>query len=116
MRVRLPLVAAAVTFAFAAGALASRVAVRDAHAQSAPFAATVYVPSDGIAFRAFDGRLVARLGYDAHGGTFELYDEHEQLAGRVRGDALTRVPPPSAVTPAPATPAPRRPSGDDFGF
>lgn len=106
MRVRLPVAALVLALAFGGG-LASSL-VRDAHAQAAPFAATIYVPSDGIAFRTFDGRVVARLSHDAHGGVFELYDEHEQPAVRVRGEPGTR--PPTVTT----TPPPKRP--DDFGF
>ena len=105
MRVRLPLAVLALALAFAGGLVTSL--VRDAHAQASPFAATVYVPSDGLAFRTFDGRVVARLSYDAHGGIFELYDDHEQPAVRVRGE-------PTARAPAATLPPPRRP--DDYGF
>jgi len=105
MRVRLPIAALALALAFAGGLVTSL--VRDAHAQAAPFAATMYVPSDGLAFRTFDGRVVARLSYDAHGGIFELYDDHEQPAVRVRGE------PPARAATAPLAP-PKRP--DDYGF
>ena len=110
MRVRLPLAAAATTFAFAVGLLLSRALVRDAHAQASPFSATVYVPSDGIAFRAFDGRIVARLSYDAHGGVFDLYDEREQPVTRLRGESVAR--PAVPVNPPPFA----RPKEQDFGF
>lgn len=63
---------AALAVAFAAGVLASQLGVRDARAQAAPLAATIYVPSDGLAFRTFEGRVVARLSYDAHGAVFDL--------------------------------------------
>jgi hypothetical protein len=70
--------------AFALGFVVSRVSTPEAHAQSNSFASTMYVPSDGLAFRAFDGRVVAKLSYDARGGVFELYDEHERPATTVR--------------------------------
>jgi hypothetical protein len=63
--------------AFAGGLTASHWVAR-AQAQSQPLGATIYVPSDGLVFRTFDGRVVAKLAYDAHGGTFQLYDEREQ--------------------------------------
>ena len=84
-----------VPVAFAVGALTSRWLVREARADAVPFAATVYVPSDGIAFRSFDGHVIARLSYDAHGGFFEVYNEREQVASRVRGE-------PTGPTSAPA--------------
>jgi hypothetical protein len=90
MHVRLPMVVASVLVAFTGGLASSRWLVPEAHAQAMPLASTVYVPSDGLAFRRFDGRIVARLSYDSSGGAFELYDEHEQPATRVRGDALAR--------------------------
>jgi hypothetical protein len=92
MSVRLPIAITALAAAFTAGIVASHLWERDAHAQALPFAATIYVPSDGLAFRTFDGRVVARLSHDAHGGMFELFDEHEQAAGRVRADSFVRAP------------------------
>lgn len=93
-----------VPIAFAVGVMASQLFVREAHAQASPFSATVYVPSDGIAFRTFDGHVIARLSYDAHGGVFEVYDEHEQVASRVRGEPLGHAPtsPPTSPPPSPA--------------
>ena len=88
MVVRLPVVLVSVVLSFLAGLGAYRRLVPEAHAQSAALASTIYVPSDGLAFRSFDGRVIARMTYDSHGGAFELYDEHEQPAMRVRGDAL----------------------------
>lgn len=92
MHVRMPIAVVSVVLAFAGGLASYRWLVPEARAQAAPLASTVYVPSDGLAFRSFDGRIVARLSYDSHGGAFELYDEHEQPAMRVRGDALARPP------------------------
>jgi hypothetical protein len=70
MFVRSPVAVASVVLAFTAGLASARWLVPDAHAQAVPLASTVYVPSDGLAFRRFDGRIVARLSYDAHGGAF----------------------------------------------
>jgi hypothetical protein len=113
MSVRLPIAITALvaTFAaFSAGVAASQLWEHEAHAQTNPFAATIYVPSDGLAFRTFDGRVVARLSHDAHGGVFELYDEREQPVTRVRAESFARAPLPSPN-------APRRPNGDpDLGF
>jgi len=86
-----------VVCAFAGGLVSSKLLEREAKAQSAPFAATVYVPADGLAFRTFDGRVVARLSYGAHGGVFELYDDREQPVTSPRPDAT-----PAAAVPAPA--------------
>ena len=102
MLLRLPL-ALTVVAAFSAGILASSV-VRNASAQSFSFAATIYVPSDGLAFRTFDGRVLARLSHDEHGGVMELFDEHEQPAVR-----LTTVASVQAATVAPAASAAHRP-------
>jgi hypothetical protein len=106
MRLRLPFVLLAVGAAFVTGLVSSSAhwcpwAAREAHAQSAPFAASVYVPSDGLAFRAFNGRVVARLAYDDHGGFFELYDEHEQPSARLRGDSLAPTTAAVPVSPPP---------------
>lgn len=116
MVVRFPLVLAVGITAFAAGALASRAQVPEAHAQAAPFAASIYVPSDGLAFRTFDGRVVARLSYDAHGGMLDLYDEHELPVTHVRTDGAARASIPAALPAPAATPGPVRPQRDDLGF
>jgi hypothetical protein len=114
MVVRFPLVLTAALTTFVAGFVASRLQVREARAQAAPFAATIYVPSDGLAFRTFDGRVVARLSYDAHGGMLDLYDEHEQPATRVRTDGAGRGGSPAPTAFAPSSPS--RPPRDDLGF
>jgi hypothetical protein len=113
MSVRLPIAITALVATFAAGAFASQLWVHEAHAQTNPFAATIYVPTDGLAFRTFDGRVVARLSHDAHGGVFELYDERELPVTRVRAESFARVAPGSVASPV----ATRRPNGDpDLGF
>ena len=107
MHLRLPVALASVALAFTGGLASARWLIPDAHAQAMPLASTVYVPSDGLAFRSFDGRIVARLSYDSEGGSFELYDQHEQPAARVRGGTLAR--------PA-ATSRPPRRDEPDLGF
>jgi len=110
---RLPIAVTALVATFAAGIAVSQLWVHEAHAQTNPFAATIYVPTDGLAFRTFDGRVVARLSHDAHGGVFELYDERELPVTRVRAESFARVPPGSVASPV----ATRRPNGDpDLGF
>lgn len=116
MRLRRPFVLVAVATAFAAGLFSSHW-VRDARAQGVPFAATIYVPSDGLAFRTFDGRVVARLSYDEHGGVFELFDQHEQPAGRVAASALGRgASTPAALMPTHVAAPPATASDTDLGF
>ncbi len=104
MRLSSPLFVPALVSAFACGLLASRLSPREAYAQSSALASTVYVPSDGLAFRTFDGRVIAKLSYDAHGGILEILDEHERAAASLHGD--------SAGTPAVVG----RPDRPDLGF
>ena len=74
--------ALAVAAAFVAGVGVDEVGQREAQAQ-AQSTATMYVPSGGLVFRAADGTVLARLSRDAHGGTFELYDDRHQVSMRV---------------------------------
>jgi hypothetical protein len=106
------MIAPAVIVAFACGLLASRFPVREAHAQSSYLASTVYVPSDGLAFRAFDGHVVAKLSYDARGGVLEIYDEHERVAASVRGGSVAPVVREEPQRAAQAT----KPLREDLGF
>ncbi len=101
MFVRLPIAISALAVTFAAGVVGSQL-IREAHAQTAPFASTMYVPADGLTLRTLEGHVVAKLSYDAHGGVFELYDEHERPATRVRAESF-----------APASPAPQPPPAAD---
>jgi hypothetical protein len=66
--------------AFAAGVLSATLMLpREAHAQS--LSSTLQVPEEGLTFRSVDGRAIARLSYDAHGGVFEvLGDRGEPVA------------------------------------
>ncbi len=71
-RTTLALVAVA---SFGCGALVATLAApRVAGAQA--FSSTIQVPRGGLTFRAPDGRAVARVSYDEHGGIFEVLDEH----------------------------------------
>jgi hypothetical protein len=95
--------------AFLSGLLASGVS----HAQSNAFASTVYVPSDGLVFRTFDGHVIAKLSHDAHGGALEVFDEHERPFVTFRNDAARR---PASNLPLAATsaaPVTQSSPGDD---
>jgi hypothetical protein len=85
MRVRPFPTTLAIAVTFAAGFASSRLLERNAQAQASPLSSTVYIPSDGLVFRTFDGRVAAKLLYGPHGGVFEVYDEREQPSGIVRG-------------------------------
>jgi hypothetical protein len=118
---RTPSVALIALTAFACGITASQLFIREARAQTVPFAASIYVPSDGLAFRSFDGHVVARLSYGPRGGVFEVYDEREQVASRMRGEPFgqDRVAlPGSAPTSTAAAKRPADPNNDllDIGF
>jgi hypothetical protein len=67
--------------AFGAGVAAGHME-RTARADLVP-PGTVYVPTEGLVFRSTDGRAIARLGYDAHGGFFDLYEGPAHEAHRV---------------------------------
>jgi hypothetical protein len=73
--------------AFAAGFVSSHLAERTARAASeTALGSSVYVPPDGLMFRTYDGRVVARLGYDARGGHFDVYDRNERPVAQLRAD------------------------------
>ena len=84
MQVRLPFAILALVAAFGGGVASSRLIEGEARAQAAPQQASVYLPAEGLAFRSADGRIVARLSYDARGGAFEVYDNHERPAAALR--------------------------------
>ena len=65
------------TAGFLAGTTFDALHPRPARAQSVA-TSTIYVPEGGLVFRAADGTPIARLSHDAHGGTFELFDSHQQ--------------------------------------
>jgi hypothetical protein len=87
MQYRFPVAVLASLASFAAGFASSHLVERSAQAQTAPFASSLYVPADGLAFRTFNGRVIARLSYDRHGGVFDVYDADERPSGRLRVDA-----------------------------
>ncbi len=98
MQVRPPFAILALFAAFAGGIATSHLIEREASAQPGPQSASVYVPAEGLTFRAVDGRVVARLSYDAHGGAFEVYDSRERPAGALR--PVAEAPRPASAAPA----------------
>lgn len=82
------LIALVAGVSFGLGFSSSRLLERTARAQAAPFASSVYVPSDGLAFRTFEGRVIARLSYDHRGAVFDLYDIEERPTNRLRADVI----------------------------
>ena len=99
MQVRLPFAILALVVAFGGGLASSHLLERDARAQSSLQTAAVYVPPEGLAFRALDGRVVARLSYDARGGSFEVYDHHEHPAAALRAGFVADAPRTPATLP-----------------
>ena len=69
---------------------------RTAHAEPITIVSTVYVPAEGIVFRATDGKPIAKLSRDAHGGFLELYDDSQDVGVRLSSaggrPAATRPP------------------------
>ena len=104
--------AMAIAAAFVTGVGVTQFAQREAQAQSVT-TATVYVPSGGLVFRATDGTALARLSRDAHGGTFELFDDRHEVSMRVPRAVSDPAPNPCVVDKDPQTSPP--PSPDD-GF
>jgi hypothetical protein len=74
--------------AFAAGTASHHLWPREAHAQAVTSASTIYVPWEGLVFRTPDGRAIARLSRDAHGGILELYDDRQESGARLSSGAL----------------------------
>jgi hypothetical protein len=97
MQVRLPFAILALSAAFAGGVATSQVIEREARAQSGAQSASMYVPVEGLAFRGADGRVIARLSYDARGGAFEVFDNHERAAIAMRPGLVAEAPRPSAT-------------------
>jgi hypothetical protein len=73
MRLGVPLVC--LVAGFAGGFAVHPMFAREARADSRASTPTIYVPADGLVFRSPDGKPIARVSRDAHGGTFELYDD-----------------------------------------
>ncbi len=111
MPTRVPFAIFAVLAAFASGVVCSRLSERSAYAQAAPFASTVYVPSDGLAFRTFEGHVIAKLSYDGRGGVFEIYDSHDHPSAKFQAGS------PASARPATSdVVAPPRASALDLGY
>lgn len=87
---RIPLVLSVAAAAFAAGFVFSHCLgglERSARAASeTALTPSVYVPPDGLVFRTYDGRVVARLGYDSRGGHFDVYDRNERPVAQLKAD------------------------------
>jgi hypothetical protein len=115
MQVRLPFAILALFAAFGGGVASSHLIEREARAQSALHAASVYVPAEGLAFRALDGHIVARLSYDARGGAFEVYDSRERAAGALRASPVAEAPH-VAPLPAAAFATDASPTDVDLGY
>jgi hypothetical protein len=103
MGVRKSLAALALAAAFGAGVLTSHALEREAKAQRSATTSAVFVPSDGLAFRTLEGRMIARLAYDARGGFLEVYDEHERPAASLRSVSVSAARPAQGPAPGPAT-------------
>ena len=91
MQVRLPFAILALSTAFAGGIATSHLIEREARAQAGGASASVYVPAEGLAFRAADGRVIARVSYDSRGGAFEVFDNRERVAVAMRPDRKSVV-------------------------
>jgi hypothetical protein len=85
---RTPTFLLATIAAFTAGVAFEQLCPRDAHAQAMSSLSTIYVPSDGLVFRTLDGRAIAKLSHDAHGGFLELYDDRQEGVARFSSGAL----------------------------
>lgn len=80
---RTKLLGVALTAALGGALVSHAFWAHEAQAQGASSISTIYVPADGVVFRSFDGRPIARLSRDAHGGLLEVYDEHDEATVRV---------------------------------
>jgi len=84
MRPRLAIATVALVATFFGGALTSHLIEGQAQAKAAAQPASVFVPPEGLAFRTLDGRIIARVSYDARGGFIEVYDNNERPTGTLR--------------------------------
>lgn len=66
------------------GGIAYEHSGREAQAQSAGIS-TLYVPAGGLVFRSVDGKPLARISEDSHGGALELYDDRREVSLRMQG-------------------------------
>jgi hypothetical protein len=89
---RLLTIVAILATAFVGGLVSSLIIEQEAHAKVQTQTATVYIPPQGLTFRALDGRVIARLSYDVRGGVFEVYGQRDRPSASLRP-----VSPPAAV-------------------
>jgi hypothetical protein len=115
MATRKSLTALALAAAFGAGLLTSHVFEREAKAQKSATTSAVFVPSDGLAFRTLDGRLIAKLAYDGRGGFLEVYDELGRPAASLRRAGVSAATAPASA-PAPAANASNAAVELDLGY
>jgi hypothetical protein len=113
MATRKSLAALTLAAAFGAGVLTSHAFEREAKAQKSATTSAVFVPSDGLAFRTLDGRLIAKLAYDGRGGFIEVYDEQGKPAASLRRAGVSAAPAPA---PAPAANASNAAAELDLGY
>ena len=113
MQVRFPFAVLALFGAYGVGVASTHLIEREARAQAATRTASVYVPPEGLVFRALDGRAIARLSYDARGGAFEVYDSREHSAGALRAAVATDAPP---ALPAATVATVTAPGDIDLGY
>ena len=76
------------TSALAGGLVTANLWPRHASAEPIGSTSTIYVPAEGVVFRALDGRPIARLARDAYGGFLELYDDRRASALRFPARAV----------------------------
>ena len=99
---RTKLLGVALTAALGGALVSHAVWTREAQAQSATSISTIYVPADGVVFRSFDGRPIARLSRDVHGGLLEVYDDHDEATVRVSSGTFAPLKNSGLAPPAPS--------------
>jgi hypothetical protein len=79
----------AILAALAGGVVSHHLWPRAAHADVTSSTSAIYVPWEGLVFRTPDGKAIARLSRDAHGGLLELYNDRQEEAARLSGGAIS---------------------------
>jgi hypothetical protein len=74
--------------AFVAGVVSHYLCPRDAHAEAIISLSTIYVPPDGLVFRALDGKPIAKLSRNGRSALFELYDDSQETPARFPHGAI----------------------------